>query len=181
MRRDAAANRERLLAAARQVFATHGADVALEEVASSAGVSRTTLYRHFTTREQLAATLFEENVAVIEQRALELRDAEQGVVTLFDFVLDLQWQDRSLSRLLSTADLSWFTALSARTIAAFAPLLEHGRSAGIVHPEATIDDLMMAFPMAAGATADSDAAGRLDTADRIRAMLHRALFTARAR
>ncbi|MFD5763628.1 TetR family transcriptional regulator, partial [Streptomyces sp. NPDC127044] len=48
MRRDAVRNRERLLAAARVVFAERGADVAVAAVARLAVVSRTTLYRHFT-------------------------------------------------------------------------------------------------------------------------------------
>lgn len=39
---------------------------------------------------------------------------------------------------------------------------------------------MLAFPMAAGAMADSDLAGRPEAADRVRAMLHRALFTGAA-
>ncbi|MFC9644316.1 TetR/AcrR family transcriptional regulator [Streptomyces sp. S1A1-8] len=180
MRRDAVRNRERLLAAARVVFAERGADVALEEVARLAVVSRTTLYRHFTTREQLAATVFEENVALIERRAVELREADDGIVTLFDFVLDQQRANRGFERMLSAADLSWLSELSARTIAAFEPLLVRGRAAGIVHPVVGVDDVMLAFPMAAGAMADSDLAGRPEAADRVRAMLHRALFTGAA-
>ncbi|QDO37149.1 TetR/AcrR family transcriptional regulator [Streptomyces sp. RLB3-17] len=180
MRRDAVRNRERLLAAARVVFAERGADVALEEVARLAVVSRTTLYRHFTTREQLAATVFEENVALIERRAVELREADDGIVTLFDFVLDQQRANRGFERMLSAADLSWLSELSTRTIAAFEPLLVRGRAAGIVHPVVGVDDVMLAFPMAAGAMADSDLAGRPEAADRVRAMLHRALFTGAA-
>ncbi|AXG76562.1 TetR family transcriptional regulator [Streptomyces paludis] len=176
-RRDAIRNRERLLAAARQVFAERGADVALEEVARLAEVSRTTLYRHFTAREQLAAAVFEENVALIERRAVELRDADDGIVTLFGFVLDQQRANRGFERLLSAADLTWLTELSARTIAAFEPLLARGRAAGIVRPAVDVEDVMLAFPMAAGAMADSDRAGRPEAADRARTMLHRALFT----
>lgn len=180
MRRDAVQNRERLLDAARQVFAERGADVALEEVARLAEVSRTTLYRHFTTREQLAVTIFEENVALIEQRSAELRDTADGIVILFDFVLDQQAANRSLSRLLSAADLTWLTGLSARTIAAFEPLLRRGLDAGLVHPGVGMEDVMLAFPMAAGAMADGDMVGRPGTGERVRAMLHRALFTTRA-
>ncbi|GAA2575531.1 TetR/AcrR family transcriptional regulator [Winogradskya consettensis] len=177
MRRDAVQNRERLLVAARQVFAEQGADAALEEVARLAEVSRTTLYRHFATREQLAATVFEENVTLIEKRSAELLDTDDGIVTLFDYVLDQQRQNRGFARLLSATDLTWLTALSERTIAAFAPLLERGRAAGIVHPETGVSDVMLAFPMAEGAMADSDMAGRESAADGVRAMLHRALFT----
>ena len=51
-RRDALANSERLIAAARKVFAS-GGQGSLEEIASEAGVGIATLYRHFSGRESL--------------------------------------------------------------------------------------------------------------------------------
>ncbi|MGY0063843.1 TetR/AcrR family transcriptional regulator [Streptomyces sp. LZ34] len=180
-RRDAARNRERLLEAARRTFAESGPDVALEEIARAADVSRTTLYRNFATREELAATVFEDNVTRIEQHAIELGERPDGIVRLLDFVLDMQRDNRSLARALSGADLDWLTGLSTRTVAAFQPHLERGRRAGLVHPAVEVQDVMLAFPMAAGVMADNDDAhrGRMD--HRVRAMLHRALFTDRAR
>ncbi|MFC5814682.1 helix-turn-helix domain-containing protein [Nonomuraea harbinensis] len=71
-RRDAVRNRGRLLAAARRVFAEHGHEVALAEIARAADVSRTTLYRTFGSREELAATVYEDNIVRIEERAAEL-------------------------------------------------------------------------------------------------------------
>lgn len=176
-RRDATRNRERLLAAARRLFAEQGADVALDEVARAAEVSRTTIYRNFDNREQLAATLFEDNVAYIERRAAELGDAPDAVVTLFDFVLAEQFENRSLSRVLSGAEIAWLAGLSARVVDAFRPLLDRGREAGIVHEAVDVDDLVVAFSMAAGAIADHERAGRELTHERARGMLHRALFT----
>jgi AcrR family transcriptional regulator len=176
-RRDAARNRERLLAAARRAFADHGPDVALEEIASAADVSRTTLYRNFATREELAATVFEDNVRLIEQYAADLGDRPDGIVRLLDFVLDQQRDNRSLARVMSGADLAWLSGLSARTMAAFHPHLERGRRAGIVHPTVDIQDVMLAFPMAAGVMADSEATDRDQMTDRVRPLLHRALFS----
>ena len=46
-------NRERLLAAASQVFAEHGLDAGVEEVARAAGVGMGTLYRRFPTKQAL--------------------------------------------------------------------------------------------------------------------------------
>jgi len=176
LRRDAVENRERLLAAARRVFAEHGHDAPLEEVARAAAVTRTTLYRHFPTREALAATVFEDNVAQIEAKAEEFAGRDDGVVALFDFVLESQRDNRSLAQVLSNAEFAWFTKLSNRTQRAFAPLLERGKASGIVHPDIMIEDLMLTFPMAAGAMADSDAAGRSLKHDRLVNLLHRALF-----
>ncbi|MFC4504993.1 MULTISPECIES: TetR/AcrR family transcriptional regulator [Streptomyces] len=180
-RRDGARNRERLLAAARQAFAEHGPDVAFEEIARAAEVSRTTLYRNFATREELAATVFEDNVARIERHAAELGERRDGIVRLFDFVLAMQRDNRSLAHVLSGADIEWLTGLSARTVAAFRSHLERGREAGLVHPDVDVQDMMLAFPMAAGAMADNDVVHREQLNDRVHAMLQRALFTDRAR
>jgi AcrR family transcriptional regulator len=53
LRRDAAHNRERLVRAAAQVFAEHGLDAGVEEVARVAGVGMGTLYRRFPTKQAL--------------------------------------------------------------------------------------------------------------------------------
>jgi AcrR family transcriptional regulator len=175
-RRDAARNRERLLAAARRVFAEQGHDVPLEEVARAADMSRTTIYRNFATREELAAEVHEDNVARIERRAAELAGRDDGVVELFDFVLAMQAEHRSLARILSVADVEWFAALGERTRAAFGPLVERARAAGVVHPRVGVADVMLAFAMAGGALADHALSGHPEMEDRLRAMLHRALF-----
>jgi AcrR family transcriptional regulator len=176
-RRDAVRNRARLLDAARELFAARGPDVALEEVARAADVSRTTLYRNFATREELAATVFEDNVALIERRADELRGRADGALVLFDLVLEMQQSDRSLTRVLAGAEITWFTGLSARTAAAFEPLVEEGRDAGLVWPGVDVDDVMLAFSMAGGAMAENSVTGREELNERLHGLLHRALFT----
>jgi AcrR family transcriptional regulator len=53
MREDARRNRERLLAAARDVFVEQGADAPLDDIARRAGVGIATLYRRFPDRPAL--------------------------------------------------------------------------------------------------------------------------------
>jgi AcrR family transcriptional regulator len=53
LRRDAAENREKLLDAAGRVFAEHGLDGSVDEVARLAGVGMGTLYRRFPTKQAL--------------------------------------------------------------------------------------------------------------------------------
>jgi AcrR family transcriptional regulator len=53
LRRDALVRRERILAAAVEVFRSEGLDVPLEKIADRAGVGRATLYRNFPDREAL--------------------------------------------------------------------------------------------------------------------------------
>jgi AcrR family transcriptional regulator len=52
-RRDARRNLERVLEAARELFAERGADVTMEEVARRAGVGVGTIYRRFPSKEHL--------------------------------------------------------------------------------------------------------------------------------
>lgn len=60
MRADARRNRERILAAARELFASERHDVGIDEVASRAGVGVGTVYRHFPDKEALMGTLVRE-------------------------------------------------------------------------------------------------------------------------
>lgn len=57
LRADAVLNRERILDAAEQVFAKHGAGGSTELVAQGAGVGAGTIFRHFPTKEALLLEL----------------------------------------------------------------------------------------------------------------------------
>ena len=53
LRADARANRDQVLAAARELFAARGADVSMKDIADRAGVGVGTLYRRFPDRDAL--------------------------------------------------------------------------------------------------------------------------------
>ncbi|WP_329049709.1 TetR/AcrR family transcriptional regulator [Amycolatopsis sp. NBC_01488] len=74
MRADARRNYERIVATAKDLFTTHGADVPLDDVAKKAGVGAGTLYRHFPTREKLFEAVYRDEIAVLADRALVLHD-----------------------------------------------------------------------------------------------------------
>ena len=70
-RADAQRNRGRILKAAKQVFTRCGANASLEEIAKKAGVGPGTLYRHFSTREELLVSVYRsemEKLAAAEKR-----------------------------------------------------------------------------------------------------------------
>ncbi|MFC4508162.1 MULTISPECIES: TetR/AcrR family transcriptional regulator [Streptomyces] len=52
-RADAARNRERIVAVARDLFVVHGPEAPLDEIAKRAGIGNATLYRHFADRRSL--------------------------------------------------------------------------------------------------------------------------------
>ena len=59
LRKDAALNRERLLAAASELFAERGLNVTLNDIAHHAGVGVGTAYRRFANKEEVIDALFE--------------------------------------------------------------------------------------------------------------------------
>jgi AcrR family transcriptional regulator len=65
LRADARRNREKVLAAARAVFAEQGVDAQMDDVARRADVGVGTVYRHFPTKEALLNALTDELFAVV--------------------------------------------------------------------------------------------------------------------
>ena len=72
-RRRKEGSRERLLAAAAAAFCDHGyPPVSIDDIASAAGVSRMTFYRHFAGKAEVASVLFRDNVAAAMPRLLAI-------------------------------------------------------------------------------------------------------------
>lgn len=63
LRADAARNRAAIVEAARAVFAEHGLDAPLDDIARLAGTGNATLYRRFPTRGDLVEAVFAERMA----------------------------------------------------------------------------------------------------------------------
>lgn len=61
-RADAVRNQRTLLAAAAQVFVTSGVDAPIRQIAAEAGVGMGTIYRHFPTRADLVAAVYQHQV-----------------------------------------------------------------------------------------------------------------------
>jgi AcrR family transcriptional regulator len=79
LRADAVRNRERIMAAAREVFLEQGIHASLEEIARRAGVGIATLYRRFPDRHtlvlQVAMDNLEQLADEIDRASAELPDA----------------------------------------------------------------------------------------------------------
>src|SRR3954468_15452289 len=102
LRRDAARNRERLLDAAGELFAEHGLEVTLNDIAHHAGVGVGTAYRRFANKEEVIDAYFEDKlnqVAQLATEALEDPDAWQGLVTYIERSSAMQVQDRGLMQI----------------------------------------------------------------------------------
>ena len=107
-RRDAERNRQRLLAAATEVFAEQGLAATLHDVAARAGLSAPTAYRNWANKNELIDELFEQRLdelAVLAERALEDPDAWHGLAEFLEHSLQLQLEDRGLSELLHNPEM----------------------------------------------------------------------------
>lgn len=97
LRADAERNRERILAAAAEVFAERGLDVSLDDIAAHAGVGVGTVYRRFPDKEALIDALFEEKIdraVALADEALAIEDPWEGFTTFMRGMCRMQAQDR---------------------------------------------------------------------------------------
>jgi AcrR family transcriptional regulator len=105
LRADAERNRERILVAARAVFAERGLDAPFEAIAQHAGVGQATLYRRFPRREDLIVACFApklaEYAAAVED-ALAVPDAWMGFCGFFEHVCAMQAADQGVQDVLTT-------------------------------------------------------------------------------
>ena len=164
LRADAERNRERILAAARQVFRGRGLYAPLEEVASRAGVGVATLYRRFPTRVDLITGVFEEKMheyADSVERALADPDPWQGFCRHVETVCAMQVGDRGMTDVLTMtfpADVR-FEAARTRAYAGFVELVTKAKAAGRLRADFSPEDLAMVLMANAGVVnATGDAA-----------------------
>src|SRR5436309_13964281 len=92
LRKDAAQNRERLLAAASELFAERGLNVTLNDIAHHAGVGVGTAYRRFPNKEAVIDALFEQQLdglAALAEQALLDADSWHGLVWFLEQSLSM--------------------------------------------------------------------------------------------
>src|SRR4051794_25874974 len=78
LRRDAAANRERLLRAAGLVFADQGIEASVDDIARVAGVGMGTFYRRFPTKAALIAALVQDMLESLQGLAEQAATRSDG-------------------------------------------------------------------------------------------------------
>lgn len=105
LRRDAERNRQRILDAARELFAERGLGVTLNDVAHHAGVGVGTVYRRFPDKSALIDELMEERV---EQLVALMREAAadpdpwHGMLHYMERAFELQAGDRALKEIVTS-------------------------------------------------------------------------------
>ncbi|MFS0725188.1 TetR/AcrR family transcriptional regulator [Paenibacillus sp. 1P07SE] len=144
LRADAQRNRERILAAAEDVFLEQGANASLENVAKRAGVGIGTLYRRFPTRDALLAATYNDRFLSFAQasreRAAGLDPASAVRAYIEELVLHTNVY-RGLAASLGTV-LQVGTPGCQATSEEGMRLLDHAQKAGVIRVDITFDDLV---------------------------------------
>jgi AcrR family transcriptional regulator len=109
LRADARRNRERIIKAARAVFADQGIDAQIDDVAKRAKVGVGTVYRHFPTKEALLDALVRERfeeIAGYASEALQRSDAWEGFCELIWRAAERNAVDRAFCEAVARTDCS---------------------------------------------------------------------------
>lgn len=158
LRADAQQNRERILAAAEEIFLERGAGASLEEVAKRAGTGIGTLYRRFPTRESLLA-------ATYNARLLSFADASRTRNASLDSLGAIKAYLEGLvmnTRIYRGLAVSLGTVLQCGTPGCHATmeeghrLLRNGQEAGTIRRDVTFDDLVFVVTAISLATEQND-------------------------
>jgi AcrR family transcriptional regulator len=168
MRADARRNYERLIAAARDVFARDGTEASMEAIAKEAGVGVGTLYRHFPKRIDLVEAVYrndvEELLAAGERQATELEPWPALVAWLEGYVRYAQSKRLFFAELQEAFERNPEFKLRSRERiwATTAAVLERAQRAGVARRDIDGNDLMaLVGPMCMQASLATDQGWRL--------------------
>jgi AcrR family transcriptional regulator len=151
LRADARRNRDALISKGREIFAAGDESVRFDDFASLAGVGTGTLYRHFPTRESLAAAVYEEEVATLCELARALRNAlpaGEALTAMLRRMVDHIDADHTLARRFATllaAAPEQMVRGGRELEQAIAELVADGVGAGVVRDDVPAGAVMMAL------------------------------------
>ncbi len=150
-RSDSIRNRERLLAAAREVFSAGGPDASLEAVARRAGLGIGTLYRHFPAREALFEAVYRREVDELVDLASSLGNEPDPVEALRRWMhasVRMVATKRGMLAALSPAldkSAEFFASIQARLVQALDDLMRRGIAEGRLRDDVKAEEVLRAF------------------------------------
>jgi AcrR family transcriptional regulator len=157
LRVDARENRDRILAAASELFAERGLDVGMRDVARRAGVGPATLYRRFPTRQALIdealAAEFDACRRIVEDACAE-QDAWRGFSVALRRLVVLNTRNRGLvDALVSTVPPSALAEHRRDLLQQLAGVARRAQEDGDLRPDFVPSDLLLVLSAARGVSA----------------------------
>ena len=150
-RKDAARNRNRLISAARTVFAERGIDATLDDIAREAGVGTGTAYRHFPNKKVIAAEILADatqQIATDAEDALNIDDPWDAVVAFFENTSARLAADRGLyQNLAGQANVDDKTRIWPHIVDGITRLFDRAKEAGMIRANAEPEDAGVVFAM----------------------------------
>ncbi|MFC9650129.1 MULTISPECIES: TetR/AcrR family transcriptional regulator [unclassified Streptomyces] len=149
-RADALRNRERIVAAAREMFVEYGADAPLDEIARRAGIGNATLYRHFADRYALVHAVVRSVMESVADQADRIAAEEPDPFNALRRFVHAAADERvgALCPMLSAAFDSERPDLDAQRVrleTVVEGLMERARQAGRLRTDVAVGDLMVAL------------------------------------
>jgi AcrR family transcriptional regulator len=146
LRADAERNRQRLLTAAKELFAQRGVDVTLDEIARHAGVGTGTAYRRFPNKDALIEALMADRIAeigAIAEECLLDPDPWRAFAGFFERGLALMAADRGLKEVIFSPGRGRERVAHARRAIApvVARLVKRAVDAGVVRSDIGTTDV----------------------------------------
>jgi len=106
LRADAQRNHDRIIAAAGEIFAEHGLEASMDEIARRANVGAATLYRRFPSKQELLHAILDARLAELEPpiaHAAAAADAWEGLLAGVRALLAAQARNVALVQALAQA------------------------------------------------------------------------------
>jgi AcrR family transcriptional regulator len=158
LRADAARNRERIVAAARKVFAERGLEASTAEIAERAGVGEATLYRRFPSKDDLVLAIVEtqmDEVIGLAEQGVGDPDPARGLERFMTQIVERSTLDRGVSdaakeQCMMSPSLD---ARRARVMDLTSELVKRAQAAGAIRDDINGVDLAI-LTHAAGATTE---------------------------
>ncbi|RPF20722.1 TetR/AcrR family transcriptional regulator [Myceligenerans xiligouense] len=174
LRSDAQDNRDRILAAGRELFAERGLDVTMREVARRAGVGPATLYRRFPARQSLLDAVFADELRVCRGIVEEGRadpDPWRGFTSVVEriSVLNVGNQGFVDAFMAESPGSDSFAEHRAALLPRLADLARRAQEAGRLRADFVLDDLVIVL-LAGRGLAASRSAGSVAVARRFAAL-----------
>jgi AcrR family transcriptional regulator len=163
LRSDALDNRERILDAARALFAAEGLDVPMREIARRAGVGPATLYRRFPTKQLLVTEVFTDEMrachAIVEEGRAD-PDPWRGFCVVIEKLCELHARNRGFTDafMATFPDAIDFAADREHALNSIAELARRAKATGRLRPDFVLDDLILMLMANRGIHATSTAA-----------------------
>lgn len=160
LRIDARDNRDRVLAAAKTLFADRGDEVTMREVARAAGVGPATLYRHFPTKRALMAEAFADEMRQCAAAVTDgYADADpwRGLCTAIERLTLLSIRNQGFVDAFSSTDGEQDAIAQHRAslLRMLADLARRAKSEGALREDFVIDDLVLILQAVRGMAASA--------------------------